>query len=281
MAAASLSSDHGEAIWLAPAKVNLFLHVVGRFDDGYHELQTVFQLIDWYDELQFEKNDTGNISRTGVTEGIPQSEDLTVRAALALRRRCPGSQGVTIGLKKHIPIGSGLGGGSSDAATTLIALNTLWNLNLGLEELNEIAVDLGADVAVFLRGKNAWAEGCGEILSDIALQQRLYLVIVPDVEVSTALVYKECRKSEYYPKIAKERLFQETVGNSLEGPACRLYPEVAKLLEWLRSFGASPRMSGSGGAVFIESDDEAQTQAILSQLSPRYRARVCKAQGGS
>ena len=264
--------------WLAPAKLNLFLHVVNRFDDGYHELQTVYQLIDWNDELRFDITSDGHIRRISSIEKIPETEDLTVRAALALRNQNPGTQGVNIHLKKNIPIGGGLGGGSSNAATTLTALNELWNLNLSIEKLAEIGITLGADIPVFLNGKNAWAEGRGEILSDIEIPQRLYLVVAPPVEVSTKIVFQNCQFASFRPKITIEDFFKETTGNDLEETACEFYPEVKSLLQWLRSLGPA-RMTGSGGAVFLQIQSVQQGEEILAKLPPTCRGRICTGEG--
>ena len=262
-------------VWLAPAKLNLFLHVTGKRPDGYHDLQTVFQIIDWYDELCFQITDTGQIRRIRAIEAIPESDDLTLRAANMLKDRCYGSQGVTIDLTKKIPIGSGLGGGSSDAATTLLALNYLWGLNLDVAELMEIGQKLGADVPVFLRGKNAWAQGRGDVLSDISLGEKKYLVIVPDVKVSTHRVFQECRESEHRAQVTRQQFHRGDVANTLQASACRLYKDVAQLIELLSRRDTTPRMSGSGGAVFIDGDDYELNESILCELPKTFQARVC------
>ncbi len=265
------------AVFRAPAKINLFLHVCGKFPDGYHQIQTVFQLIDWHDELHFELNDTGEISRSQQYGAFSMTEDLTIRAAQALRQHCPGNQGVTIGLQKNIPIGSGLGGGSSDAAATLTALNRLWNLNLDKAELIDIATQLGADVPVFVHGKNAWAQGRGELLSDIKLERKRFLVIVPEVHVSTADVYRECQAAEYYPRMQAADYSPSIRTNSLKGPACRLYPPVAELFDLLDGLDAQPRMSGSGGAVFVDAEDDRRIREIIEKLPTTCRHKVVRA----
>ncbi len=267
------------AVFKAPAKINLFLHVCGKFPDGYHQIQTVFQLIDWYDELHFEINDTGEISRSSQHGAFSSSEDLTIRAAQALRRHYPGNQGVIISLEKNIPVGSGLGGGSSDAATTLTALNRLWNLNLDKAELVAIAAQLGADVPVFVHGKNAWSQGRGEILSDIELESKRFLVIVPDVHVSTADVYRECQAAEYYPQMQAAYYSPSIRTNSLKGPACRLYPPVAELFDLLDGLDAQPRMSGSGGAMFVDAEDDRRTCEIIDKLPTACQHKVVQAHG--
>ncbi len=261
-------------IWHAPAKLNLFLHVVGRLENGYHQLQTVYQFIDWKDELAFEVTCDGTIGRPLEVTGIPEEQCLTVKAARALRDLFPGAEGVNIRLEKNIPVGSGLGGGSSDAATTLIALNHLWNLKLSDDELAEIGATVGADVPVFVHGKNAWAEGKGEILSEISLSERLYLVVVPSVEVSTRRVFQECNLSPYRDRISSQDFYHGAVFNDLEQTACRLYPEVRIALEWLNRYGEA-RMTGSGGAVFMKVKSEYHTEEILQQKPPGYRCRIC------
>lgn len=261
-------------IWHAPAKLNLFLHVVGRLENGYHQLQTVYQFIDWKDELTFDVTGNGRIRRPSEVQGIPEEQCLTVKAARALRDSHPGTEGVDIRLKKNIPVGSGLGGGSSDAATTLIALNDLWNLELSDDELAEIGATIGADIPVFVHGKNAWAEGKGEILSEISLSERLYLVAVPSVEVSTRQVFQECNLSPYREKISLQDFYEGEVCNDLEQTACRLYPEVKLALEWLNQYGEA-RMTGSGGAVFVEVKAEKQAKEFLQRQPPGYRCRIC------
>ena len=264
--------------WYAPAKLNLFLHVVGRLDNGFHELQTIYQFIDWEDELDFTATCDGQIRRPCDVTGIPEEKCLTVKAARALRDRYPGIEGVDIQLRKHIPVGSGLGGGSSDAAITLIALNKLWGLNLSADELADIGVQVGADIPVFVYGKNAWAEGKGEILSDISLPEQLYLVVVPSVDVSTRRVFQECRLSPYRDRITEQEFHDCDVCNDLEQTACRLYPEVRNALKWLGRYGPA-RMTGSGGAVFLQIESEQQAQKILQELPPGCQGKVCLASG--
>ncbi len=261
-------------IWHAPAKLNLFLHVVGRLENGYHQLQTVYQFIDWKDELAFEATPNGRIRRPSDVQSIPEEQCLTLKAARALRDLFPGTEGVDIRLKKNIPVGSGLGGGSSDAATTLIALNDLWNLELSDDELAEIGAEVGADIPVFVHGKNAWAEGKGEILSEISLSERRYLVAVPSVEVSTRRVFQECKLSPYRERISLQDFYDGAVCNDLEHTACRLYPEVRLALEWLSQYGEA-RMTGSGGAVFVELKTGNHTEEFLQRQPPGYRCRIC------
>ena len=262
---------------LAPAKINLFLHVTGRFDDGYHELQTAYHLIDWCDEIEFELTSDGTISRGRAIEGVEEANDITVIAARKLRSRFPGSQGVIIRCKKHIPIGAGLGGGSSDAATTLLALNELWDLETELNQLAEIGLELGADVPVFIFGKNAWAEGKGEILSSVSISKQLYLVVFPGFSVSTARIFEAFHGTSYTEKIAYEPFFTGNMVNDLEEITCTLYPEVRTLIDFLKNWGLT-RMTGSGSAAFIPIQSRELGESIIAELPTTWVGRVCLGQ---
>ena len=262
------------SVWRAPAKINLFLHVVGRFDDGYHDLQTVYQLLDWCDELEFECTADGSIRRSTSIEGVSEADDLTVRAARLLRSRFPGTQGVEIRIRKNLPIGAGLGGGSSDAATTLIALNEIWNLGLKIEQLMELGAEIGADVPVFIFGENAWAEGRGDRLSKISIPRQLYLVVFPNVAVSTKLVFQELRPEEYRERVSVEEFRTGAFGNSMEKTAVRLYPQIGELIEWLNQWGV-PRMSGSGSSVFLPLNNCEFGMTILERLPNNWVGQVC------
>lgn len=259
----------------APAKLNLFLHITGRRDNAYHELQTLFQLIDWQDTIDLLPTSDGQIKRLNSVPGVANSEDLSVRAAKLLRRRYPGPEGINIRLHKKIPIGSGLGGGSSDAASTLLAANQIWQLGLDCNKLVEIGSTLGADVAVFIKGKTAWGEGIGEVLTKVNLSSRNYVVVVPPVAVSTQRVYREYRRKTFRKKINFGIFQRSSTFNDLEESACRLYPEVAQTLEWLRQKG-NAKMSGSGGAVFLEIQDLRQGKEILADLPPGCQGRICR-----
>ena len=259
----------------APAKLNLFLHITGRLDNAYHEIQTLFQLIDWQDTIDFDSTPDGQINRLESVPGVPEFEDLSVRAAQLLRQRYPGPEGINIRLCKNIPIGSGLGGGSSDAASTLLAANQFWQLGLDCNQLAEIGSTLGADVAIFVKGKSAWGEGIGDVLTNISTSSRNYVVVVPPVTVSTQRVYREYRRKTFRKKINFEIYQQSSTFNDLEEPACRLYPEVAQTLQWLRQRG-NAKMSGSGGAVFLEIQDLRQGEEILADLPPGCQGRICR-----
>lgn len=247
----------------APAKVNLFLHIVGRRADGYHLLQSVFRLLAHYDMLHLRPTDGGGIHRIGDIPGVPEESDLCVRAARLLQQHTGCSEGVDIQLEKRLPMGGGLGGGSSDAATVLLALNRLWNLNLPRTELQSLGLRLGADVPVFIFGTNAWAEGVGELLSPIALPPAWYVVLTPDAHVSTADIFssKELTRDTNPEKMAA--FFKGYGHNDLEPVVCRQYSAVQNCLTWLKQFGDA-RMTGSGASVFLEVENEAQAQRIFS-----------------
>jgi 4-diphosphocytidyl-2-C-methyl-D-erythritol kinase len=254
----------------APAKLNLFLHVVGRREDGYHLLQTVFRFLDFSDELEFVSRGDGKIRLCTPLPGVPEEKDLCVRAARLLQRESGTSLGVDIFLKKHIPMGGGLGGGSSDAATTLVALNRLWGLDWKRKRLLKLGLGLGADVPIFIFGENAFAEGVGEELCAIDLPAAWYLVLTPPVHVSTAEVFasKELTRNTIPIKIPPFSV--ERGHNDLEPVVCRIYPEVARSLQWLRKLD-SPRiaaMTGSGACVFAEFATEMAARSALTQVPP-------------
>ncbi|MDD5240317.1 MAG: 4-(cytidine 5'-diphospho)-2-C-methyl-D-erythritol kinase [Sulfuricella sp.] len=246
----------------APAKLNLFLHVVGQRPDGYHLLQTVFRFVDYGDSLSFSVRDDGEVRRVNSLPGVDPERDLTMRAARLLQQETGCRLGVAIALEKRLPMGGGLGGGSSDAATVLLALNRLWNLNLGRAELQELGLRLGADVPVFIFGESAFAEGIGEKLQPVALSAAWYVVLVPPVAVSTPEIFasKELTRAT---KPIKMPDFSTGCGhNDLEPVVCRMYPQVAECLAWLRGFGDA-RMTGSGACVFAgfpgeEGEEEAR-----------------------
>ena len=252
----------------APAKINLFLHVVGRRTDGYHLLQTVFRVLDFSDELRFTLQESGAVKLHTPTPGVPDESNLCVKAAKLLQQESNTSFGVDISLEKNIPMGGGLGGGSSDAATTLLALNRLWELGWTRARLMELGLRLGADVPVFIFGENAFAEGVGEKLTPIKLPSAWYLVLIPPVQVPTALVFasNELTRNTIPIKIPPFSIAQGH--NDLELVVCRAYPEVAKHLQWLRQLdnATMAAMTGSGACVFAEFASEAQAQEALTQL---------------
>ena len=252
--------------WPAPAKLNLFLHVVGRRADGLHELQTLFQLIDHVDRLGFAVREDGDICVQGAVAVHPE-DDLTVRAAYALKAATECPFGVDIVLEKRIPVGSGLGGGSSDAATVLLALNRLWATGLGVAELASIGLTLGADVPVFVHGHSAFAEGIGERLTPTALEPTWYCVLIPAGSVSTARVFSSHELTRNTPRMTIPALFQGDGRNDLEPVTCVLYPEVRKSLDWLRGYGDA-RMTGTGGASFLPVGDRQAGLNILNKAPP-------------
>ncbi len=254
--------------WPAPAKLNLFLHVTGRRPDGYHTLQTIFQFIDRCDLLRFEPNAEGVIRLADPLAGVPDEKNLALRAARLLRETTGGQRGVTIHIEKNLPLGGGLGGGSSDAATTLMALNALWGCGLDTDRLAILGLKLGADVPVFIRGKAAWAEGVGEELTPVEPPEPWYLVLVPRVPVSTAAVFAEYDRDTHLtpvsPPIRIRGFHAGRTRNDLEPVVRRLYPEVDNALKWLAEFGEA-RMTGSGACIFLAVESAARGQEILAR----------------
>lgn len=267
----------------APAKLNLFLHVVGRRADGYHLLQSVFRLIDRADTVHLELRDDGRVFRESDLPGVAEDQDLTVRAARLLQTFAPEGAGVSIRLDKVLPLGGGLGGGSSDAATVLLALNRLWQVCLPRETLQELALQLGADVPVFVFGQSAFAEGVGEILHPVSVPPAWYVVLVPPVPVPTAAIFAAPELTRNTPplKIAPfsagagrpVRLGFQSVDslgslvghNDLQPVVVGRYPEVARHLEWLAQFGEA-RMTGSGACVFASFGTQEAALEVLRQL---------------
>jgi 4-diphosphocytidyl-2-C-methyl-D-erythritol kinase len=247
----------------APAKLNLFLHVTGRRADGYHLLQSVFMLVDWCDTLHFELRSDGQVSREDSGIGLPQ-DDLAVRAARSLQQACPGTAGVHIRLEKRIPMQAGMGGGSSDAASCLLALNRLWGLGMSLAQLEKIGLVLGADVPFFLRGHNAWIEGIGEQITPVQLPAARFAVVKPQQGLDTALIFRDPQlKRDSAPAIISgfaanpDGLDPYRFGhNDLQPVAQRLCPAVTQALEWLGGQGLQARMTGSGSAVFAQMPQE-------------------------
>jgi 4-diphosphocytidyl-2-C-methyl-D-erythritol kinase len=261
--------------WLAPAKLNLFLHITGQREDGYHELQTVFQLLDFNDELSFEIRDDGVVNRSGERYGIPDDEELCCKAARLLQGRADSNLGATISIDKQIPMGAGLGGGSSNAATTLIALNQLWGLDLSLLELANIGLELGADVPIFVRGESAWAEGVGEELTPIELLERWFLVLTPKVHVSTKEVFAHKYLTRDTPAITIRDFRAGLAENQLEKVVRENHPEVSKALNVLGNFG-NARMTGTGASVFLACNDEHAAQQVLAQCPSDMSGFIAK-----
>ena len=271
--------------FLAPAKINLFLHITGQRADGYHLLQTVFRLIDLYDTVQIRPTKNKEIKRINELAGVPAAQDLCIRAAKLLQEHSKSQLGAEIQLEKRIPMGGGLGGGSSDAATVLLALNHLWELNLSRLELMGLGLKLGADVPFFIFGENAWAEGVGEELEAIKLNEAYYVILNPNVHVSTAQIFanKQLTKNAI-PKTMSDfsRAAKLSVGNlsaeftnHLEKTVCSEYPAVLDSLNWLSQFGDA-RMSGSGASVFLEVADKEVATEICNKKPKDIQGFVAK-----
>jgi len=261
----------------APAKLNLFLHVVGRRADGYHLLQTLFRFIDLQDTLHFSLRADGGVHRVNSVEGVPEEQDLCVRAARLLQAETGCKLGVDIEIEKRIPMGGGLGGGSSDAATTLIALNRLWSLGLTRERLMELGLQLGADVPVFVFGENAFAEGVGEALQACPLPEAWYVVLFPPVQVPTAQIFTHPELTRDSVSITMRALSmpQTQLRNDLQPVACKLYPEVARHIAWLGDYGDA-MMTGSGACVFAGFESREQAEAVLRKLPENMRGVVAQ-----
>ena len=249
----------------APAKLNLMLRVVGRRADGYHLLQTVIRFIERGDTVGFRVRDDGVVARVNDVPGVDAQTDLAVRAARLLQRESKSAPGVEIELEKRLPLGGGLGGGSSDAATTLLALNRLWRLDLPRKRLLELALRLGADVPVFVFGENALAEGIGETLTPITVPDEWYVVLIPPVTVSTASIFTSPELKRDSKKIRIQGFSVDLAGNDLEPVVCRAHPEVAQHLEWLRRYGPA-RVTGSGACVFAAFGTEEAARAVFARL---------------
>lgn len=268
---------------LAPAKLNLFLHITGRRPDGYHTLQTVFQLLDWGDTLHFTRRDDGLITRSTEIADVPPEHDLTVRAATLLKTHTGSPEGVDIEIEKRLPMGAGLGGGSSDAATTLLALNRLWKLDLPRLELQALALKLGADVPFFVFGKNAFAQGVGEALDVVQLPPRHFLVVTPRVHVPTAAIFSEkalTRDSkpltitDFPAELSCNTEWPESFGrNDMQQVVVEKYAEVAQVLRWFENV-APARMSGSGASVFAAFRSQAEAEAAQAKLPGEWNSAV-------
>ncbi len=253
---------------LAPAKLNLFLHILGRRPDGYHELQTLFRLLDFGDWLQFEVSEDPvlslHVDAASSIKDLPLEGNLILQAATRLQAICPKPRGVSITVEKHIPMGGGLGGGSADAGITLRALNELWDLHLPAAELMAIGQELGADVPVFVLGQSAWAEGIGERLQPVSLPPAWYLVLTPACEVATAAVFTHEQLTRNSSAIKMADFLAGRSRNDCEPVSRGLYAEVDTALNWLEKF-APARMTGTGAAVFASFDTEAEARAIFEQ----------------
>tara|TARA_B110000977_G_scaffold193577_1_gene268743 strand:+ start:2978 stop:3826 length:849 start_codon:yes stop_codon:yes gene_type:complete len=257
----------------APAKLNLFLHIIGRRPDSYHELQTVFQLLDYGDELQFELTNDSIISLIDNLNDVATIDNLVYRAAAVLQQHTNSNYGVTIKLHKNLPPGSGLGGGSSDAATTLLALNKLWQCGLSVSELAAIGLILGADIPVFIHGRTAWAEGIGEKLTPIVIPPKWYLVIHPQIMVSTAAIFSHKNLTRNSQAITLAAFLEGQGRNDCESVVRNTYPAVDKALNWLSQY-AKPSLTGTGACIFAEFSDKETAEAVLANLPATWQGFI-------
>ena len=257
---------------IAPAKLNLFLHINGRRADGYHELETLFTFLNFGDELSFELTSTPTILVTGDTKDIPLKDNLIYKAALLLQTQNKSQLGVKINLIKRLPMGGGVGGGSSDAATTLLALNKLWNINSSVDELADLGLQLGADVPVFIRGQSAIAQGIGEKLQHVELERKWYCVVHPNQHVSTAKIFTHPDLKRDTPKISGDWRTHKLT-NDCEPLVKKLCPEVEKTLQWLLKYAPS-KMTGTGSCCFVEFASQVQAQDVLENLPHTWQGFV-------
>ena len=249
----------------APAKLNLFLHIIGRRTDGYHLLQSVFQLIDAHDTVWLRPDESGKIVRLDPLSGVPAETDLIWRAAKLLQDHTGCRCGVALGLEKRLPMGGGVGGGSSDAATVLFALNRLWQLDLSRAELMALGLKLGADVPFFLFGRNAFVEGIGEIMTPVETGERWFVVLHPQVHVPTPAIFRDPGLTRNTPAIKVRDLATAATRNDLEPVACRQHPPIAESIAWLNQF-APARMTGSGSCVFARFASQDETNRVIFRL---------------
>jgi len=261
-------------VWPAPAKLNLGLHIVGRRPDGYHLLQSAMQFVDLCDELRFHERPAGTIERIVGPAEIPAESDIAVKAARALAtgRTVPG---IGIELHKRIPVQGGLGGGSSDAATVLVALNQLWQLHLSVDELARIGLTLGADVPFFVRGSAAWVEGVGEQLTPYDFPEQHYLIVKPQAAVSTAEIFQAAELTRNSPVTTIRGFLAAGGRNDCTSCVRSRYPEIAEALDWLQEFGEA-RLTGTGACVFVALPDERAAQAVRARLPARWSGYVAR-----
>ena len=259
----------------APPKINLFLHITGRRDDGYHNLQTLFQLLDGGDQLTFTLTDNPAIRLSPQINGVDEADNLIVRAAKILQDKTNCSQGCSIVLDKKLPMGAGLGGGSSNAATTLLALNALWHCDLPISELAEMGAKLGADVPVFVQGYSAFAEGIGDRLTAFDIAECWYLIITPACSVPTAEIFSHPQLTRHSPPIKIRALSEEQYRNDCQAIVEHLYPQVKEAVEWLTNHG-KPMMTGTGASVFCRCASEAEANKVLAEVPQHWSAFVAR-----
>ena len=259
----------------APAKLNLFLHITGQKENGYHNLQTLFQMLDFGDRLEIESNDTGKIELSTNEKSIPNKENLILQAAQAVQSYAACDHGVKILLKKKLPIGAGLGGGSSDAATAILGLNAVWNLALTNTELLSIGSKIGADIPVFISGRTSWAGGIGEKLTPIDTPSKWFLIVTPDIFVSTSKIFSHPSLTRNTHPIKIRATEENCWKNDCQLVVEDLYPEVKKVRKWLANF-APARMTGTGGSIFSSFSTEDDAKAILKKIPKPWLGFVAK-----
>jgi len=264
----------------APAKLNLFLHITGRREDGYHWLQTAFQLLDYSDVITLELRNDGVIKRVKGLEHVPEESDLCIRAAKLLQKETRSTFGVDLSIEKRLPIGGGIGGGSSDAATVLHGLNRLWGYGLKTSHLAKLGLQLGADVPVFVEGYSAWAEGVGESLTPVTLDEKWFIVINPNIFVSTAEIFTDKALTRDNETITIARFLEDNkkdggLDNVFEPIVRRMHPEIDKAIDWLSQFTPA-RLTGTGSCIFASFDKKEQAQQVLSDLPKQWEGFVAK-----
>lgn len=262
--------------WIAPAKLNLFLHITGRRDDGYHLLQSTFQFLDYGDEISLSVTDDGQVSRVTDVPGVAEADDLMVRAARLLQQRCNVAAGVQISIEKKLPMGGGLGGGSSDAATVLVMLNQLWKTGLSKQQLADLGLELGADVPVFIHGVAAFVEGVGEQISPVNPTENWVLLIHPQINVSTAEIFGDPALTRDCAAIKICDLSEAVLSNVCEPVACQHYPQIAEAIEWLKGYNQNARMTGTGACVFAEFETQQEAEDLLQSLPEKWLGFVAK-----
>ena len=261
--------------WPSPAKLNLFLHILGRYDNGYHKLQSLFQMLDYGDKLAFDINHTGTIAMSTPLKGVKDEDNLIIRAAKLLAAQTKTKLGAHISLEKCLPMGGGIGGGSSNAATTLVALNALWGTRLSVHQLADIGLQLGADVPIFVRGETAFAEGVGEQITPAPQPEQWFLVANPNVHISTGEIFTAQELTRNTPSIDwADYKFEET-RNDCQQLVVNRYPEVAKLLQWLVHYAPS-RMTGTGACVFATFSDYTLAEQVRAQMPETWQSFVAK-----
>ncbi len=265
--------------WPAPAKLNLFLHITGRREDGYHLLQTLFHFIDLSDTLYFEISDEGNITLSPSVEGVPDEENIIIKAAKMLQTETGTQKGAKITLEKRLPMGGGLGGGSSDAATTLLALNKLWGLELGKSQLMKLGLKLGADVPIFIFGQTAWAEGVGESLSRVPKSQieekNWFLVIFPKINVNTGAIFSSSELTRDKLPIKIRDFLNGATENVFEPIVAKQYPEIQEALNWLNQF-SNAKLTGTGACIFASFNTEQEAHEVAAQAPEKWQVFVAK-----